>query len=184
MIREVLQAELPPEGLRVLEVASGSGEHAAFFAAAMPGRRWIPSDPDPAHRDSISAWIAHEGLNNVDPPLALDVEAPVWPITEVDAIFCANMVHIAPWSAAVGLFEGAARLLPPGGRLLTYGPYQVDGNHTSPSNADFDASLRARDARWGVRDIAALAAVTSKLRLLRRVSMPANNLVLVWERQP
>src|SRR5229473_429235 len=142
-ILAVLRRVLPPAGL-VLEVASGSGEHAAFFASALPLLTWQPSDPDPRARASIAAFRDAGGTPNLLPPLDLDVMAAAWPVTGAVAIVCINMIHIAPWSACEGLVAGAARALPPGGLLYLYGPYKEEGRHTAPSNEIFDADLRAR----------------------------------------
>lgn len=177
-ILEVLRPRLA-NTRRVLEIAAGSGQHAAYFAAALPGLTWLPTDPDPAHLASIDAW--RTDAPNVLPARQLDVTGE-WPEGPFDAIYCANMVHIAPWEAAVGLFQGAARVLVPGGLLLTYGPYRRDGQHTAPSNEAFDASLRSRDPRWGVRDVGELAAISDLLALEEIVPMPANNFVLVFRR--
>jgi hypothetical protein len=180
-----LQRLLPASGV-MLEVASGTGQHAAHCAAALPGWQWQPSDADPAARASIAAWCA--GLANVRPPIALDAAAPDWSGAppRVDAIFCANMIHNAPWAAAVGLLHGAARHLAPQGVLLTYGPYVVDGEPTAPSNLAFDADLRRRDPAWGLRRLGELEAVAADAGLVlhERVTMPANNLLLVWRRPP
>lgn len=178
-----LRPHLPPTGV-VLEVASGSGEHAVFLGAALLGLRWQPSDPDPACRASIAAWVEHEGLHNVAPPLDLDAAAWPWPVERVDAVLCVNMIHIAPWEAAQGLLRGAAAVLPPGGPLLLYGPFVVDGQ-TAPSNREFDASLRARDPRWGVRELRDVErqARAHGLVLEAQVPMPANNLTVVLRRR-
>jgi len=180
---EVLRPRLPSAGV-VLEIASGSGEHAVFFGAALPGLRWQPSDPDPTCRASIAAWVEHEGLTNVSPPLDLDATAWPWPLAHADAMLCANMIHIAPWEAARGLLRGAARVLPVGGPLLLYGPFVVDGE-TAPSNREFDASLRARDPRWGVRELREVEreAKGCGLVLEEQVAMPANNLTVVLRRR-
>ncbi len=177
----VLGAELPAAGT-VLEIASGSGEHIVHFAAAMPGLRWQPSDPDPAGLASIAAYGARAGLPNVAPPFSLDASAPDWPINLADAILCINMIHIRPWVATLGLFAGAARLLSPGAPLIAYGPFFEDGVPTAESNLAFDASLRDRDQHWGLRDLAAVnaIAVTYGFVRTRRIAMPANNLMLVW----
>lgn len=172
---------LPRRGL-VLEVASGTGEHCAHFAAALPDLAWQPTDLDPENRASITAWCA--GLANVHPPLAVDAGAPLWPLDRADAILCINMIHIAPWSAAEGLFAGAARILPEGAPLVLYGPYLQAGVPTAPSNEEFDASLRARDPEWGLRrleDVAALAA-RSGFAPPAVTPMPANNLVVTFRR--
>jgi len=183
----VLQHDVLPATGLVLEIASGSGEHAVYFAARLPHLTWQPSDPDPALRASIAAWRddPEDGATppNLRAPLALDVTNSPWPIDHADAIFCANMIHIAPWDATLGLFAGAARVLG-AGPLALYGPFKRDGQHTAPSNESFDASLRARDERWGVRDIDAVAAVaaTHGFALRARHSMPANNLLVVFDR--
>jgi hypothetical protein len=182
-ILDVLRRVLPEAGT-VLEVASGSGEHAAFFARALPGLRWLPSDPDPAHGASIDAWRRHEGLPNLLPPLRLDVREHPWPVAHADAVYCANLIHIAPWAACLGLFDGAARVLPAGAPLVLYGPFRVGGAHTAPSNEAFDASLRARDPAWGVRDLedVTAAAAAAGFRHEATVPMPANNQTVIWRR--
>ena len=181
-ILAVLRAALPSTG-RVLEVASGSGEHAVHFAAALPALDWQPSDPDPAALASIEAWRAEAGLPNLRAPILLDAAAD-WPIDRADAMVCINMVHISPWAATVGLFTQGARLLPKGAPLFLYGPYFQADVAPAPSNVEFDASLRARDPRWGIRaleDVAALA--TAQGFALDRVqAMPANNLTLIFRR--
>jgi SAM-dependent methyltransferase len=181
-ILAVLRSRLPARGT-VLEIGSGSGEHAVYLAAALPQLRWQPSDPDAAARASIAAWIEHEGATNVEPPVELDVMRWPWPIERADAILCANMIHIAPWEAAQGLLAGAARVLPPGGRLLLYGPFVIDGQ-TAPSNREFDASLRARDSRWGVRELRDVEreAASHGLVLVETVGMPANNTIVELRR--
>ena len=180
-ILDVLREALPKRGL-VLEVASGTGEHSVHFARAMPGLRFQPSDPDPEALASIEAWRAEGGLGNVLPPLRLDAAAETWPVPDADAVLCINMVHISPWAATEGLMRGAARLLPAGGPLILYGPYRRSGVETAPSNEAFDASLKARNPLWGLRDLAAIEdeAAKSGLRLERVVEMPANNLTLVF----
>jgi cyclopropane fatty-acyl-phospholipid synthase-like methyltransferase len=140
----------------VLEIGSGTGEHAIFFAKALPKVVWLPSDPDAASRASIEAWIATEGLANVRAPIAIDVRERVWVMEDdapFEAIVSLNMVHIAPWEAALGLLAGAGRLLRPNGVLFFYGPFMRGGTHTATSNAAFDADLKRRDPRWGVRDV-------------------------------
>jgi SAM-dependent methyltransferase len=178
-ILEVLRRVLPPTGL-VLEIASGTGQHVAFFAAALSALRWQPSDPLPAHLQSISAWTA--GADNVAAPLALDVEAQPWPVARADAIVNINMIHIAPWSATEALLRGAARVLSPRGVLFLYGPFQRGGRHTVQSNQRFDERLRADDSRWGVRDLddVEAAAATAGFAPPEIVSMPANNLSVVF----
>ncbi len=169
---------LPAAGL-VLEVASGSGEHAAYLAEALPLLTFQPTDMSEEARSSIDAWCA--SLPNVRPARPLDAAAD-WPLSPADAVLCINMIHIAPWPAAIGLIRNAARALPTGGPLVLYGPFIRDGQHTAPSNADFDASLRARDPAWGVRaleDVAALAAEAG-FAPPAIVPMPANNLMVVF----
>jgi len=177
-IREVLARVLPARGT-VLEIASGSGEHAVAFAAAFPDLAWQPSDPSSAARASIAAWRAEAQLANLRAPIELDASAAAWPIDAADAIVCINMIHIAPWQAALGLLAGAARVLPPGGLLYLYGPYRHAGE-IAPSNAAFDDSLRARDPRWGVRDVDDLVAAARGLTLHETIAMPANNHSLVF----
>ncbi len=185
---EVLQRVLPAHG-RALEIASGSGQHVAWFARHLPDWSWQPTDFDVRSLPSIAAWSAGDAdggaLANVFPPLRLDVCDAAWPVAgEFDAITCANMLHIAPWASCAGLMQGAARHLAPRGVLLTYGPYVVDDMPTAPSNLDFDADLRRRDPSWGIRRLADVdaAARAAGLRLRERVAMPANNLMLVFDR--
>ena len=178
-----LQRLLPPQGT-LLEIASGTGQHAAFCSAGLPGWRWLPSDFDAAALPSISAWCA--GLDRVAAPIRLDVLQPQWPgvPAQVDAIYCANLLHIAPWACCAALMHGAARHLSPSGLLITYGPYLEDEVPTSRGNLDFDADLRARDPAWGLRrreDVEQEAA-RAGLVLSERVAMPANNLLLAWGR--
>ena len=183
-IREVLIRVLPKKGI-ALEIGSGTGEHVVSFAKALPGLVWLPSDPDAASRASIKAWRATEGLTNVHAPVAIDVREGVWGVEDdapFDAMISLNMVHIAPWEAALGLLAGAGRLLKPDGVLVFYGPFMLGGTHTAASNAAFDADLKRRDPRWGVRDVDDLvdAAAPHGLELLELVEMPANNLSLVF----
>jgi len=180
-ILEVLRRVLPAQGL-VLEISSGTGEHATFFGPNLPGLTWQPSDPDPTARASIVAWIAATGAANVLPPLDIDVRMPSWPIARADAVVCINMIHIAPWEATPALFAGARRILPPGAVLYLYGPFQRDGRHTAPSNEAFDASLRARDPRWDVRDLGDVTAIaaTHGFGPPAVTAMPANNLSVVF----
>ncbi len=182
-ILAVLRGVLPASGL-VLEVASGSGEHVVHFAAALPGLTFQPSDPDPGARASIDAWAAEAGLDTIRPAVALDAAAPGWPVAAADAVLCINMVHIAPWAATEGLMRGAAAILPPGAPLVLYGPYRRDGAHTAPSNAAFDADLRARNPAWGIRDLEAVAelAAAQGFGTPAVTPMPANNLTLVFRR--
>jgi SAM-dependent methyltransferase len=182
-ILDVLRRVLPRSGL-VLEVASGTGEHAVHFARALPGLIWQPSDPDETARSSIRSHRDAAGLPNLLSPLLLDAAAPAWPVERAEAVVAINLVHIAPWAATLGLMAGAARVLRPGGVLVLYGPYKEGGAHTAPSNAEFDASLRASNPAWGVRDSEEVvaAARARDLALLERVAMPANNLTLVLRR--
>lgn len=179
-ILAVLRRVLPPSGL-VLEVASGSGEHAAHFAAALPGLDFQPTDPDPSRRASIDAWAAATGLANIRAALALDAASLAWPVERAAAVLCCNMIHIAPWAAATGLVAGAARALGQGGVLVLYGPFRRNGRHTAPSNAAFDASLRERNPDWGIRDLEAVAALAAAAGFGPPdiVEMPANNLCLI-----
>ena len=182
-ILEVITRVLPAHGL-VLEIASGSGEHALHFARGLPALNWQPSDPDPACRRSIDAHAAAGRCANLRPALALDATAADWPVPAADAVVCINMVHIAPWPASAGLCAGAGRILPAGGILYLYGPYKRGGRHTAPSNEAFDLSLRRQNSAWGVRnleDVAALAAQAG-LALSEVVDMPANNLSLVFRK--
>jgi SAM-dependent methyltransferase len=182
-ILAVLRRVLPAEGL-VLEVASGTGEHAAFFAAALPRLTFQPSDVDGAQRASIAAWRDAAALSNVLAPLALDAAAAAWPIERADAVLCSNMIHIAPWAACAGLVAGAARILPPGGPLVLYGPFMRGGRHLSERNAAFDDGLQAQDPAWGVRDVDAVDALAAAagLGLDEIVDMPSNNLTVIWRR--
>src|SRR5262245_48849611 len=150
-ILTVLQRHLPTQGT-VLEIAAGTGEHAAYFAPQFPRLAWQPTDLDPEALASIEAHRAAANAPNLRAPIELDVTAPAWPVARADAILSINMIHISPWAAAQGLMAGAAQLLPAGGVLYLYGPFKENGEHTAPSNAAFDESLRTRDARWGVRD--------------------------------
>ncbi|HWW58008.1 MAG TPA: DUF938 domain-containing protein, partial [Sphingopyxis sp.] len=182
-IAAVLADWLPASGT-VLEVASGSGEHAVHFAAAFPGLDWQPSDPDPAGLTSIAAWRTEAGLANIAPPLAIDAAAAEWSVDRADAILCINMIHISPWEATLGLFAGAARLLAKGSPLVLYGPYIEADVPTAASNLAFDASLRSRDPAWGLRDTDAVkaAAADAGLAFVERRAMPANNLMLLFRR--
>jgi hypothetical protein len=185
VILAVLRRVLPAQAL-VLELASGTGEHAVHIAAALPEITWQPSDPDEAARASIAAWIAAEGLANVLPPLAIDVSGESWGVEgqSYDALAAINMIHISPWEATLGLMAGARRLLSDGGLLYTYGAYKRGGQHTAPSNETFDAWLKGLDPRFGVRDLEAVetAAQASGLTLREIIEMPANNLSLVFVR--
>ncbi|MBY8336337.1 DUF938 domain-containing protein [Alteriqipengyuania sp. NZ-12B] len=183
-IADVLADVLPERGI-VLEMASGTGEHVVHFAKRFAHLDWYPSDPDAEARASIAEHVAQAGLANVMPPLALDASASEWPLDAADAILCINMVHISPWQATEGLFAGAARLLPPmDGPLILYGPYLEREVETAPSNLAFDESLKARDPRWGLRDLAEVDALAKHHGLTRtlRVAMPANNLIVVYRK--
>lgn len=183
-VTEVLKHTLPARGL-VLEIASGTGEHAVHFAQRLPQLVWQPSDPDTEARVSIAAWVTAASLANLRGPLDLDVTSAAWPISHTDAIVCLNMIHIAPWTATEALMRGAARILPQGGVLYLYGPYKQDGRHTAPSNEAFDRDLQRRNPEWGVRDIEAVVATAQAcgLGLHGTVQMPANNLSVILKRQ-
>ena len=186
-IREVLAGVLPACG-RVLEVASGTGEHIVFFATAFPGITWQPSDADPESLASIAAWAAEAALANLGVTLHLDASRQPWPPevgTDLDVVLCINMIHIAPWTACQGLMAGAAAALKTDGALVLYGPFKAGGRHTAPSNAAFDDQLRAMDPRYGVRDVCDVEAEAAARGLLleRQVAMPANNLTLVFRKQ-
>lgn len=182
-ILAVLRRVLPATGT-VLEIASGTGEHVVHFAAALPALRWQPSDLDDESLASIAAWTEATGAPNVLPPLRLDVTTERWPVEQVDAVFCANLIHIAPWSACLGLMRGAGEHLRAGGVLALYGPFKIGGAHTAPSNAAFDRDLKLRDHSWGVRDLETVEAVARRHGLVReeRVAMPANNQTLVFRK--
>ena len=177
-------ATLLPQGARVLEIASGTGEHALACVTARPDLVWTPSDPDAASRASIESW-AREADGRIEPALALDMTRTGWTdgLEPVDAVFCANMIHIAPWAAAEGLFAGAAALVRPDGAVHLYGPFK-EGQATAPSNLDFDASLKARDPAWGVRERAAVEALAARhgFEPADRMETPANNLLLSFRR--
>lgn len=182
-IAAVLKRVLPASGL-VLEIASGSGEHAVHMAQALPALEWQPSDMDEAARRSVVAHAYDWGLSNIRAPLAIDATGQPWPVARADAVVAINMIHIAAWDATVGLMAGAGAILPEGGILYLYGPFREGGAHTAPSNAAFDDSLRARNGSWGVRDIEAVVAAGEArgLHLVERVAMPANNLSLIFRR--
>jgi Protein of unknown function (DUF938) len=187
-ILEVLLQILPPTGT-VLEISSGTGEHAVFFAPRLTPRHWQPSDPNPIACNSIAAWQTHHSADNLYPPIALDVRDPIWSVEQsgqiepITAIVNINMIHIAPWAACLGLFNGAKRILPENGILYLYGPFKQDGKHTAPSNAAFDQSLRSQDSKWGVRDLEEVVSVaqSQNLDLLKVLPMPANNLSVIFQ---
>jgi SAM-dependent methyltransferase len=189
----VLQPFLAGKSGDVVEAGSGTGQHVADFARHTPEIIWWPSDLNAQHLRSIDAWRAHTGLANIRPPLRIDLSDPAWCAAMQDgsgpgqllAVFCANVIHIAPWRVAEGLFAGAGRYLRADGRLFVYGPFKRDGKHTALSNAVFDTSLRDRDAEWGVRDIGDLRKLGdgAGLNLIKIVDMPANNLILVFGRR-
>jgi SAM-dependent methyltransferase len=182
-ILEALRRILPPKGL-VLEVASGSGEHAAYFAAKLPAFSWQPTDPDAEALASVAAHRTAGGAPNLLPPLHLDVMSERWPVERADVVMCCNMIHIAPWAACEGLVAGAARTLTPGGLLFLYGPYKIGGEHTASSNRDFDLDLRTRNPQWGIRDLDDVTALAERhgFKLAETVSMPANNLSVIFQR--
>jgi SAM-dependent methyltransferase len=182
-ILDVLQCVLPRQGL-VLEVASGSGEHAAYFAQGLPALDWQPTDPDAAALASIAAHRAATSAPNLRAPLLLDVTSAQWPVARADALVCINMIHISPWAASEGLMAGARRTLGAGGVIYLYGPYRIDGRHTAPSNRDFDTQLRTRNAAWGIRDLGEVTALAARhgFELVETVPMPANNLSVVFRR--
>lgn len=180
-----LLAHVLPERGTVLEIASGSGEHVIHFARRFPDLVWQPSDPSPEARASVEAWVTAEKLTNVLPPLDLDASSDTWPISQADAMIAINMIHISPWPATQGLLRHAGQLLPRGRPLILYGPYRREGQPLVASNAEFDASLRARNPEWGIRlleDVASLAS-QSGLSLTSVTELPANNLGVVFTRQ-
>lgn len=183
-ILTVLREVLPLSG-RVLEIASGTGEHAAHFAAALRDLVWQPSDPDPDARSSIAAWRAGAGLSNLLEPIALDAAAPDWPAMRVEAVLCINMIHISAWSATEGLMAGAANVLDSGRPLVLYGPYRRHDRALEPSNAAFDEDLRHRNPEWGLRSVESVRACALDYGLAfdQLVEMPANNLMLVFRKR-
>ncbi len=189
-ILDALRRVLPERGT-VLEIASGSGQHAAYFSKALPYIRWQPSDVDRAALRSIRAWSDEQTSSDVRSssdtliePLLLDATSNTWPISNADAVVCINMIHIAPWAACEGLFRGAQRILPRSAPLILYGPFKIDGRHTASSNEEFDQFLRGRDEAWGVRDLGAVTEVAEScaFRLDEQVSMPANNFTVIYRR--
>lgn len=189
-ILQVLARVLPPQG-KVLEIGSGTGEHAVYFAPQLRPRLWQPSDPDPLLRQSIQAWHQQIPCDTLRPPLDIDTRSPHWPVETdpepdpqlaISAIVSINMIHIAPWESCLGLLAGAGRILNPGGIVYLYGPFRQGGEHTAESNRQFDLSLRAQDPAWGVRDLDEVTAVaaTQGLQLREIVPMPANNLSVIY----
>lgn len=191
-ILEVLKKNIKALRPRVLEIASGTGQHAVYFAEQWPEVTWWPSDIDPQAIASINAWILHNRPGNIKPPQAIDVTSPAWLDGEAfdswtqtfDAIFSANMIHISPWQATLGLIEGAAKRLDDGGMLILYGPFTINDTHTAPSNEAFDESLKSRNPDWGIRDVSAIQQVAQRhgLELAGITQMPANNMTLVLRR--
>ncbi len=195
-ILEVLKRVLPVNGT-VLEIASGTGQHAVFFASELKPRKWLPSEVNPLLQASILAWETYFPADNLFPPLELDVQKSVWSVENPDlklpfclqefpinAIVNINMIHISPWSACLKLIAGANRILPPGGILYLYGPYKQNGKHTAPSNQDFDTSLRLSNPEWGVRNLEEVVAIAEleNFRLVEVIPMPANNLSLIFQK--
>jgi len=182
-ILKVLRRVLPASGL-TLEIASGTGQHAAYICNALPELRWQPTDYDHGALPSIDAWRLENTHSNFLPALPLDVRSETWPIASADAVYCANMIHIAPWACCVGLFRGAAEVLVPGGLLVLYGPFFERDIETAASNTRFDASLKSREASWGIRhrEEVEVVAEANDMRLEERIAMPANNLCLVFRR--
>lgn len=182
-ILAVLKRVLPKEAL-VLEIASGTGQHAHYFSQKMKGIRWQPSDTDPELLESIRAYRQDGGRPNFLEPFSLDVNQP-WPIRAADAVFCANMIHIAPWPCTEALLRGCRRVLASGQPLILYGPFKLGGEHTAPSNASFDLSLQKRDPSWGVRDLDEVRRIASRNALNHEetVTMPANNLCAIFRRR-
>jgi Protein of unknown function (DUF938) len=180
-ILSVLKSILPMQG-KVLEIASGTGEHITFWAPYFPNITWQPSDPDPMHLASIEGWIAQLPAANILPPIQIDVTNQTWSIDSVEVILCVNMIHIAPWEACLGILQGAQSLLSKGGLLYLYGPFKQQGKHTAPSNEAFDLSLRAQDPSWGVRDLEAVIDSAQKhdLHVQQVIPMPDNNLSVVF----
>lgn len=183
-IFEVLRRVLKPTGI-LLEIASGTGQHAAYFASRLPGITFVPSDIDASNLTSIAAFVEEAALPNLEAPRFIDVCSPAWDAPRVDAIFNANMIHITPWACTEGLFSGAARHLVDGGLLVMYGPYRLHGAHTADSNAAFDAEMQKRDPRFGVRDVEEVVdcARSFDMDLIERVPMPANNQILVLQKR-
>ena len=170
------------DGSRILEIASGSGQHAVHFARELPNTTWIPSDIDETNLASIRSWRDHEGLENLEEPIELDVCDPNWNISKIDAIFNANMIHIAPWHCCLALLAGARRHLDRGKMLILYGPFMIGGEHTAPSNADFDTKLRSEDPSQGLRNLETVLDAAAGFELIKRHPMPANNQTIILRR--
>ena len=183
-ILDVLARVLPASGL-VLEIGSGTGQHVCHFAKSLGQLTFQPSEMDESKHASIAAWIEHGQLSNVHPPIAFDLVQLPWPMRAAHAVVCINVIHISPWEATLALMKGASEILPPGGVLVTYGPYRRGGEHTAPSTEEFDANLRLRDPRWGVRDMedVVAAARDAGLAFVQAVPMPANNFTLVFRKK-
>ncbi len=183
VILDVLRGVLPSSGI-VLEIASGSGEHIVHFANALVALTFQPSDPDETALRSIAGWVADSGATNIRPPVMLDASADIWPVASADAILCINMIHISPWLASEGLMRGAARILKSGAPLYLYGPYRLTGVVTAPSNEAFDASLKSRNAEWGLRELEEVSALAREVGFSAPLvtRMPANNLSVVFRR--
>jgi len=180
-ILEVLRRVLPTKA-SVLEIASGSGQHAVHFAGHLSGITWLPSDMDTERRASIRAWREESELTNLLEPLHIDVTTTDWNVGQFDAIYNSNLIHITPWKCCLGLLAGSQRHIRPGGLLIIYGPFRIGGAHTAPSNQAFDDDLRSRDPNWGVRDLEAVEDAAGGFSLEERVEMPANNQILVFRR--
>ena len=182
-ILDVLRPVLPKQGL-VLEIASGTGQHVVHFATALPELRWQPTDADPQLRESIADSVGTADLSNVNAALQLDVLKTPWPVREADALLCINMIHISPWTATVALFDGARDTLSADDVLFVYGPYRRDYHHTAPSNEVFDASLRARNPQWGVRDLEEVTRTAATAGFVREdvIAMPANNFSVIFRK--
>lgn len=183
-IADVLEKVLPSSGT-ILEVASGTGEHIVHFAQRFPHLVWQPTDYSDLSLPSIAAWVADAGMTNVLPAVQLDASASIWPVKSADAILCINMIHISPWAATEGLLAGADRLLAAGAPLYLYGPFLRDGVETAPSNLAFDRSLKDRDVRWGLRNLADVSELAAQhgLTLDRVIEMPANNLSVIFRKR-
>lgn len=175
----------PPVPVSALEVSSGTGQHVSYFASRFPNVRFQPTERDPSMFESIRAWAEDSDVDNVALPLELDAEVHPWPVEDIDLVININMIHIAPWTACLGLLDGASAVLKPGGVLFMYGPYKVGGSHTAPSNEAFDREfLRARDPNWGLRDLDEVVAEARARGLDHQetVAMPANNLSVIYRR--